>query len=275
MSRNRHRTSRTPFSLDRRRSPHLDGITRRQTYFSFLIPSMLPLLQMIEQEARLWGQEVGFYRHQLLEKIHTEDSASSLAAETRSRRRRIPPIDADFASAYLQALRKAAGPSNRAAFDETMRSLYARELPEFERRGACGHCGRTIGPAALKDHEFFDFQAYVYGKALLMIRCSQGPSSNSTEKREDSIGEEEEVIQAKQKCIDELRLVVGDDLLKHIFRDIAANDAEAAGISPGLSLSPSFDDLFSESPELANVRQALRTLLQYLRRSGGFALRVM
>ena len=207
----------------------------------------------------MWTQEFGFYRRRLQESMLPMD----LPNPATLRRRKIPPIDADFASAYLQSIRLAAGSENLEAFDARMRALYTQELPRFAELNACGHCGKRVGPAALQDHDFFDFEAYVYGKALLMTCCLKSHEAES-----EGIAMEGATNRERDKCLNQLRVAIGDRLIKHIFKEIEANDAEAAGIAPGLSISSTFDDLFSESPELPNVRQALRSLFKYLRRSG-------
>jgi hypothetical protein len=230
--------------------------------YSMLIPALIPLINSVGQEARLWRDEATLYGRRVVEAV--KPPLPSSPAQNASSAG--PPIDAEFASAYLKALRDAAGDAV-AAFDQEVSALETRELPSFRAISACGHCGDIKGPAGLADRSYFDFQAYIRAKALLRVTCRV---------RVDNVDDQPDVTSLEKSrlaCIDAVRLAVGERVLAHVFAEVEAGDAEAAGIAPSITFLGG-DDLLSTSPDLDSIRRGLRALLKYLKSSGGlhFAL---
>lgn len=159
------------------------------------------------------------------------------------------PLDAEFASALLKAIRKAAG-SNTDAYDDYFAQLREQELPSFVTAHAC--CGTVEGPAALRKREYFDFIAYIACRSLIMATPRDTQLSTDDAWQSDQLSE--------------IQRAVGDAIMRHILDEIDVSDASASAISP---LKPIENDaLLSASPELDSTRGGVKALLQYFRRKG-------
>jgi hypothetical protein len=219
------------------------AFTRR---YSFALFGAVPLIDAVKQEGDMWRAEAEFYRRRGGEALSSVLPSSSKDKST-TKPKKIKQLDAEFAAAMLDALLRAAGPE-ALAVQKYADALAAKELPSYQEAGTCGHCGTKTGPSALKDKDYFDFQAYVRSKAL--VRSCGGGSPTDT------------------KCVDQLRIAVGDSILQHILSEVDVGEAEAVGISPFRAFSVTSADLLSASPELDSIRRGVRALLKYFERKG-------
>ena len=223
----------------------------------------LPLVDALGGEARLWRQEADLYRRRSGEALFSPSSGATIQPSSGR-------IDAEFASALLAALRKAAG-RDTAAFDAECALLRAQELPFFKEAGTCGHCGTKSGPAALADKDYFDFECYIRSKALLKLCGPTAAPAAAAAAAPDAPPVSEPILAMyaavdRSACISNLRVAVGDAILKHILDEVDVGDAEAAGLSP---MRPTASDaLLSASPELDSIRGGVRALLRYFRKKG-------
>jgi hypothetical protein len=230
--------------------------TRR---YSFAIFGAVPILDAVQNaaknEANMWQQEADFYRRRGGEALNNTfggvlPSSSSKASNAAAKPKKIKRLDAEFAAAMLDALLRAAGPE-ALAVQKYADALATKELPFFQEAGTCGHCGTKTGPSALKDKDYFDFQAYVRSKALIRS-CGSGAKGGATD----------------TNCVDQLRIAVGDSILQHILSEVDVGEAEAVGISPFRAFSATTADILSASPELDSIRRGVRALLKYFERKG-------
>ena len=229
--------------------------TRR---YSFAFFAAIPIVNAVGNEANMWKQEAEFYRRRggealtnTLGGVFPSPSQGSKGAATSNQ---IKQLDAEFAAAMLDALLRAAGPE-ALSVQKYADALAAKELPFYKEAGTCGHCGTKSGPSALKDRDYFDFQAYVRSKALVRS-CGGGRGG-------DAPGGVTDI-----KCIDQLRIAVGDSILQHILSEVDVGEAEAVGISPFRAFSAATADLLSASPELDSIRRGVHALLKYFERKG-------
>jgi len=232
----------------------IEPIHTRRSSFAFL--ASIPIVDAVGNEANMWKQEADFFRRRGGEALSntlggvlpSSSKASKGAANQRKQ------LDAEFAAAMLDALLRAAGPE-ALSVQKFGDALATKELPFYKEAGTCGHCGKKTGPSALKDRDYFDFQAYVRSKALVRS-CGGGGNGDAPGGVTDT------------KCIDQLRIAVGDSILQHILSEVDVGDAEAVGISPFDLFSAATLDLLSASPELDSIRRGVGALLKYFERKG-------
>ncbi|KAL4537669.1 hypothetical protein Ndes2437B_g08778 [Nannochloris sp. 'desiccata'] len=231
--------------------------TRR---YSFAFFGAIPIVDAVGNEAKMWKQEAEFYRRRggeaLTNTLGGVLPSSSKGSNAAAKSIKIKQLDAEFADAMLDALLRAAGP-DALSVQKYADALTTKELPFYREAGTCGHCGTKTGPSALKDRDYFDFQAYVRGKAL--IRSCGGGAPGASGGVTDTT------------CIDQLRIAVGDSVLQHILSEVDVGEAEAVGISPFRAFSATTADLLSASPELDSIRRGVRALLKYFERKGFIA----
>jgi hypothetical protein len=228
--------------------------TRR---YSFALFGTIPIVDAVQNAARkegeLWRQEADFYRRRGGEALSGVLPSSSKGSTAKPKK--VKQLDAEFAAAMLDALLRAAGPE-ALLVQKQADALALKELPFFKEAGTCGHCGTKTGPSALKDKDWFDFQAYIRSKALVKSCGGASPVSTNSPDVTDT------------KCIDQLRIAVGDSILQHILNDVDVGEAEAVGISPFRAFSATTADLLSASPELDSIRRGVKALLLYFERKG-------
>lgn len=211
--------------------------TRRYSLTTLLA---LPLIDGIKNEARMWTEEAAYYVRQGANALQSASHSPNVPlAPTQSKT--FSQLNPEFASALLTALDTCAGAQSQ-EYLELCQVLREQELSNWRSASACGHCGTTQGPLALSDRNFFDYESYIRGKALLSVKQSAGIPKNA------------------------VQLTTGELILKHILREIDVGDAAASGIAP---IRPTGDDaLLSASPELDSFRPGVRNLFKYFRRKG-------
>lgn len=222
-----------------------NACTRR---FSLALFAASPILDVVGNEARLWKQELELYGRRGGDAVNGALGGVLPPKATISATQGHVPLDAEFAATLLACILAAAGPKATAVQAEAS-ALAARELPAFEKAGTCGHCGTITGPAALKDRDYFDFQTYVMGKALVRL-C-----------RDDDSG-------SGAPSIDRLHKAMGDKILKHILSEVDVGEAEAVGITPFRAFATSTIALLSASPDLDSIRGGVQALLRYFVKKG-------
>lgn len=235
---------------------HAFGSNRR---LSFVGLGLLPFAGL-EEEARMWGEEVGFYSRKIqnaLLNVSGTDSASDSGKKYPKR-----ALDAEFGMVLLNAMDKAAL-QRKEEYLERCEVLRQKELPYFKENGSCGHCGTVKGRAAFADRDYMDFEAYIRGKALL----GMAPKSSREE------GEGISVYNDRDYYIENVRIVIGAAIMKHILEEVDFEDASAIGIAPGQALGK--NDLLSASPELDSIRRGVKSVLNYFKRKGKILLRVV
>ena len=229
-----------------RPAPQVPICTRR---FSIALFAAAPILDAVGNEARLWKQELEFYSRRGGDAVN--DALSGVlppkppAPANQGQRK----LDAQFAVTLLSAMLVAAGPKAGVVQAEGI-AFASRELPAFQQAGTCGHCGTVSGPAAVKDRDYFDFQAYARGKTLVRLCSEYGDPEGG------------------QESIDHIRMVMGDSILRHILSVVDVNEAEAVGITPFRAFTANATALLSASPELDSIRGGVRALLNYFEKKG-------
>lgn len=212
--------------------------TRRYSLTTLLA---VPFFDAIKNEARMWTEEAEYYVRQGTGAIQSNSHINHDLPLAPTLSKPLPKLNPEFASALLMAIDTCAGAQSQ-QYSELCRVLREQELANFQSAGACGHCGTTQGPLALADRDYFDFESYVRGKALLSVKDSAGIPKSA------------------------VQLTTGELILKHILKEIDVGDAAASGIAP---IRPSGDDaLLSASPELDSFRPGVRNLFKYFRRKG-------
>ena len=168
-------------------------------------------------------------------------------------------MDAEFANTLINAMTAVAGTTRTGEFQLRCAELRTEQLPVYQSMGACGHCGQRKDPGAFRDPQFFDFETYVRGKALLQMNTG------------GVVGAEDDVNEAKRDLyIRNANIAIGSYILRKILEERYTEDAERAGISPFFSVAAmrSEDSLLSASPDLESVRAGVKTLLEYFQRRG-------
>jgi hypothetical protein len=163
-------------------------------------------------------------------------------------------MDAEFANILIDSMASVAGTTRTGEYLLRCASLREEKLPHYQDAQKCGHCGARKGPGAFRDPDFFDFETYVRGKALLQM----APGDENPETKRD-------------QYLRNANIAMGSYILRHILEERYTEDAERMGISPFFSvsaLSGREDSLLSASPELESVRDGVKSLLEYFQRRG-------
>eukprot|EP00890_Picochlorum_soloecismus_P006704 jgi/Picsp_1/859/NSC_04347-R1_hypothetical protein CHLNCDRAFT_49703 [Chlorella variabilis] len=213
---------------------------------------LLPLAGL-EEEARMWKEEVGFYSRKIQNTFFNISGTDSARSSGKIYPKRA--LDAEFGMVLLNAMDKAAL-QRKDEYLDRCEALRQKELPYFQENGSCGHCGTVKGRAAFSDRDYMDFEAYIRGKALL----GMAPKGSTKE------GEGKSIYTDRDYYIENVRIVIGAAIMKHILEEVDFEDASAIGIAPGQALGK--NDLLSASPELDSIRRGVKSVLNYFKRKG-------
>ena len=162
-------------------------------------------------------------------------------------------MDAEFANTLIDSMTAVAGTTRVGEFQLRCAEIREQELPKYQSEDRCGHCGQRKDPGAFRDPQYFDFETYIRGKALLQMNTG---AVDDDEKRD--------------LYIRNANIAIGSYILKKILEERYTEDAERAGISPFFSVAAtrSEDSLLSASPDLESVRAGVKTLLDFFQRRG-------
>lgn len=161
-------------------------------------------------------------------------------------------MDAEFANVLIESLLTVAGTTRVEEYQSRCEEVRELALPRYRDARACGHCGSVNGRRAFRDANYFDFETYVRGRAILQMAPSDDDRKRDTYIRNANIA-------------------IGSSILKHIVEETYTEDAEQMGISPFFSLE-ALDNrkgsLLSASPDLDSIREGIKSLLNYFVRKG-------
>lgn len=212
------------------------GTRRHSLAFLGALPS---ILDSIRNEAYLWRQEFDLLRRRTLEGLGGPPRSKIQKPSSRPLR-----LDAEFASALLKDMELAI-PSKSAEYSARYAAIRSKEASAFQQAGACPvDCAipfENATPAQFSNRKYFDFEAYVRGKALLQEEDVQGPL---------------------------LMDRIGSTVLAKILLDVDVGDAEAVAIAPTRPMG--VDALLSASPDLDSIRRGIRALVKYFRAKGAW-----
>ena len=209
----------------------------------------IPLLNGLGQEARMWRDEMEYYRRKMTNAIDKTVFADPTASSKPKPNQKVAKkLDAKFAATLIESMDSAAGDSKE-EYRTVCDQLRRREIVEFQKAGTCGHCGSQRGLAAYSDRDYFDFETYIRGKALLQM--APRVSENEADKEE---------------YVRKIQLSMGSSIYRYILRDVDIEGAAAVGIAPGGAVSR--DNLLSASPDLDSIRKGVAAILEYFRQKG-------